>query len=154
MKRRERKAVNSMVQSRVCTCEVPSDGDSEADTEQGSITFGIDASDMFSVSEDGTEFFVHVPSPEASSYALGYSFKAPFPTPSGILGEMVGEDDDGDQEEKNNAKNDFYDEAFKTQLQIDAGISGPVEHLVQEVKLRFPDGREEPGEVCCLPIIN
>ena len=154
MKRRERKAVNSMVQSRVCLCEVPGDRDSEADTEQGSITFGIDASDMFSVSEDGTEFFVHVPSPEASSYALGYSFKAPFPTPSGILGEMVEEDDDGDKEEKNNAKNDPYDQAFKTQLQIDAGISGPVEHLVQEVKLRFPDGREEPGEVCCLPLIN
>lgn len=109
---------------------------------------------MFSVSDDGTEFFVHVPSPEASSYALGYSFKAPFPTPSGILGEMVGEDDDGGQEEEKNAKNDTYDEAFKTQLQIDAGISGPVEHLVQEVKLRFPDGRKELGEVCCLLLVE
>ena len=108
---------------------------------------------MFSVSEDGTEFFVHVPSPESSSYAIGYSFKAPFPTLSGVLGEMVGEDDDGDQEEENNAKNDTYDEAYQTQLQIDAGISGPVEHLVQEVKLRFPDGTERPAEVCCFLLL-
>ena len=108
---------------------------------------------MFSVSDDGTEFYVHVPSPEASSYALGYSFKAPFPTPSGILGEMVGEDDDV-QEEENSAKKDTYDEAYQTQLQIDAGISGPVEHLVQEIKLRFRDGREEPAEVCFLLLIE
>lgn len=100
---------------------------------------------MVELSEDGTEFFVHVPSLQASSYAVGYTFKAPFPTPSGIFGEVVGENDGDEGEGKNN-----YDEAFETELAINASISGSVEHLVQEATLKYHDSTEGTAEVGCL----
>lgn len=130
MRKRERVAVNSMVQSR------------------GAVTLGIDASDMVELSEDGTEFFVHVPEVKTGSFAVGYNFKAPFPTWEGVLGEMVKEDDDDEEEKEEGNEKNAYDEAlFKPELTINAGISGPVEHLVQEAKLRYEDGREGSAEV-------
>lgn len=134
MRKRERVVVNSMVQSR------------------GSITFGVDASDMVELSEDQTEFFVHVPSVKSSAYAIGYNFKAPFPTWEGILGEIVKEDEDEEENEEKSAEKNAYDEAlFTPELSINASISGPVEHLVQEAQLRYEDGREGSAEVGLTP---
>lgn len=131
MRKRERVAVNSMVQSR------------------GAVTLGVDASDMVELSEDGTEFFVHVPEVKTGCFAVGYNFKAPFPTWEGVLGKIVKEDGDDDDDEKEEGKEkNAYDEAlFKPELTINAGISGPVEHLVQEAQLRYEDGREGSAEV-------
>lgn len=129
MRKRERVAVNSMVQSR------------------GAVTLGVDASDMVELSEDGTEFFVHVPEVKTGSFAVGYNFKAPFPTWEGVFGEMVKEDGDDEEKEGAKEKNAYDEELFKPELTINAGISGPVEHLVQEAHLRYEDGREGSAEV-------
>lgn len=101
---------------------------------------------MVELSDDRKEFFVHVPSLQPSSYAIGYTFKAPFPTPSGILGKMVSEDDDEDEADENPEKG-AYEDAFETQLALNASISGEVEHLVQEAQLRYEDGWEDKAEV-------
>ena len=87
-----------------------------------------------------------MPSLQPSSYAIGYTFKAPFPTPSGILGKMVSEDDDEDEADENPEKG-AYEDAFETQLALNASISGEVEHLVQEAQLRYEDGWEDKAEV-------
>jgi len=103
---------------------------------------------MVELSEDGTEFFVHVPEVKTGSFAVGYNFKAPFPTWEGVFGEMIKEDGDDDEEKEGAKEKNAYDEElFKPELTINAGISGPVEHLVQEAQLRYEDGREGSAEV-------
>lgn len=103
---------------------------------------------MIELSEEGTEFFLRVPSLQPVSYAIGYSFKAPFPTPEGILGKMVDEtadDDDDDETEKDESG---------TEVGINASISGEIEHLFQEAQVQYEDGWEDKTEIPLRPSLT
>ncbi|KAE8144661.1 hypothetical protein BDV25DRAFT_166295, partial [Aspergillus avenaceus] len=129
MKRRERKGIDSLVMSR------------------GSLVLGIDASDMISVDEDLGEVYFNIPSPRPSKFNVGFSFKAPLPTPRKLLGEIESESDDeaGLQEQK-------LDDG-ETEMVINAGISGPLQHLAQKVVVQHEDGTEEEREVPLRPVL-
>lgn len=97
---------------------------------------------MIELSDDGTEFFLRMPSLQPVSYAIGYSFKAPFPTPEGILGKMVDETDDDETDETDEPG---------TELGINASISGEIEHLFQEAQVQYEDGWEDKAEIPLRP---
>lgn len=106
---------------------------------------------MIELSDDGTEFFLRMPSVQPVSYAIGYSFKAPFPTPDGILGKMVGEtDNDNDNDDESDKEGDEPE----TELGINASISGEIEHLVQEAQVQYKDGAEDTAEIPLRPSLT
>ncbi|KAE8328887.1 hypothetical protein BDV39DRAFT_191688 [Aspergillus sergii] len=99
MKRRERKAVNSMVQSR---------------------------------------------------FNVGYTFKAPLPTPRKLLGKLERDEpvEEGAEQQEAEAKDDDEPE-----MVINAGISGEMRHLAQKLTIEHTDGTTEIRKVPLPPII-
>ncbi|RMZ45949.1 DnaJ domain protein [Aspergillus flavus] len=132
MKRRERKAINSMVQSR------------------GSIVLGIDASDMISVDEDEGEVYVNVPSAKPSKFNVGYTFKAPLPTPRKLLGKLERDEPVEEGAEQQEAEAEDGDEP---EMVINAGISGEMRHMAQKLTIEHTDGTTEIRKVPLPPII-
>ncbi|OJJ32963.1 hypothetical protein ASPWEDRAFT_53028 [Aspergillus wentii DTO 134E9] len=136
MKRRERGVVEGMVSSR------------------GSITLGIDASSMITVDEEESEVYFHVPSLQPSSYAVSYTFNAPFPTSRLFLGDSVEEEDveEGDEGgDKQTGKHGPYE--TETDMAIHASITGNIHQREQAVKLLLEDGTEEETKVRIPPIL-
>ncbi|GAB1193015.1 hypothetical protein APSETT444_002217 [Aspergillus pseudonomiae] len=126
MKRRERKAINSMVQSR------------------GSIVLGIDASDMISVDEDEGEVYFSVPSATPSKFNVGYSFKAPLPTPRKLLGKLERDEPVEEGAVQQGPEDEAGDEP---EMVINAGISGEMRHLTQKLSIEHLDGTTEIRKV-------
>ncbi|KAE8310565.1 hypothetical protein BDV41DRAFT_566473 [Aspergillus transmontanensis] len=99
MKRRERKAVNSMVQSR---------------------------------------------------FNVGYTFKAPLPTPRKLLGKLERDEPVEERAEQQEAEAEDGDEP---EMVINAGISGEMRHLAQKLTIEHTDGTTEIRKVPLPPII-
>lgn len=135
MKRRERKAVNSMVMSR------------------GSLVLGIDASDMIWVDEEEGEVYFEIPSPRPSRYSVGYSFKAPFPTPRKLLGKMEEEDEEEEVSSAEESAEQKVEAVGEPEMVINAGIAGQMQHLAQKLTLQLTDGTQETREVPLPPIL-
>ncbi|GIC90076.1 J domain-containing protein [Aspergillus udagawae] len=124
MKRRERRVLNSLVQSR------------------GSLTLGVDASNMIEVDEDAGEVYIHIPSPSLSSYAIRYSFKAPLPTREVLLGEEEAEDEDEDEAPDGRSspqKVHSYLEAQGPEITFNAGISGNLRRSFRKMQFQIED---------------
>ncbi|KAE8355741.1 hypothetical protein BDV28DRAFT_162501 [Aspergillus coremiiformis] len=102
MKRRERRTVNSMVQSR------------------------------------------------PSSFNVGFSFKAPLPTPRELLGR---EEEDEEESVDASEQKEQAVEADEPDLVIRAGISGPLQHLSRNLTLERTDGTIETRAVPLPPLI-
>ncbi|KAL4888581.1 hypothetical protein BDV59DRAFT_188200 [Aspergillus ambiguus] len=140
MKRRERRAVNSLVQSR------------------GFLTVGINASSLISYDAEEGETHLHIPSPSPSSYRVGYSFKAPVPTLKKLLGENE-EDEQEEQDEKASAtggsaekqKSDMEEEEM--QMTITASVGGPLKRVRQKATITHLDGRTEERKLPLPPIL-
>ncbi|KAH1997606.1 hypothetical protein KXV33_003296 [Aspergillus fumigatus] len=125
MKKRERKVLNSLVQSR------------------GSLTLGVDASNMIEVDENAGEVYIHIPSPSLSSYAIRYSFKAPLPTPKVLFGKEADEEDDEDEAPDGRStqqKVNSYQEAQGPEITFNAGISGNLRRSFRKMQFQFEDG--------------
>ncbi|KAL4903390.1 hypothetical protein BDW74DRAFT_156288 [Aspergillus multicolor] len=131
MKRRERAVLNSMVRSK------------------GSLTVGVNATDMITVNEDGDEVYLVMPSPKLTNFAVRYSFVTPFPTLRTVLGEDEKEDDERENGEEAE-KEEKADE--KPELEIYAGIAGGFQRLFNEVEFEYEDGETETRNVP-LPLI-
>ncbi|KAF7596546.1 hypothetical protein BBP40_000946, partial [Aspergillus hancockii] len=135
MKKRERRAVNAMVQGR------------------GSFVLGIDASDMISVDEEEGEVYINVPSPRPNKFNVGYSFKAPFPTLRKLLGEEEDEEMVEPAEGAAQRKEKQLDDMDEPEMVINASISGQLQHLAQGVLLEHEDGTRETRQVPLPPIL-
>ncbi|RAL09197.1 J domain-containing protein [Aspergillus homomorphus CBS 101889] len=134
MKRRERKAVNALVEGK------------------GTFTLGIDASDMISVDKGAGEVYLHVPDPKLANFGVGFSFKAPLPTWGNIFGEEEEEeegdgDDEDEAEEGGSRQKDLASLADGPEMVINAGISGKIRHLTQKLEIRVQDQEPEIREV-------
>jgi hypothetical protein len=86
---------------------------------------------MISVDEDEGDVYVHIPSIDASSYALGYSFRAPLPIPEGLFGEAEKADEDSPAEEDENKQES--EEAEGTEMVISTSVGGKLLQLEREV---------------------
>lgn len=135
MKARERKVVNSLVRSRVCphcaACRlfVACLSDWIMLTDKGAISVGIDASSLISVDEEEGDVYVHMPSADVSSYALGYNFRTPLPIPTSLFGDA---EEDETETEENAGKSD--PEAKTPEMVISARVSGLLRELEREVE--------------------
>ncbi|KAF9885432.1 hypothetical protein FE257_012954 [Aspergillus nanangensis] len=147
MKRRERRAVNSLVQSR------------------GTLTLGFNASSMISYDPEEGETHLHVPEPSVSDLRIGYSFRAPFPTLRKLFGGEEERDDseggnldadadaageDGSKEQKNQM---LKEEEEEIQMTINTSVGGKLQRLEQAVTLQLLDGTTEDRKLPLPPIL-
>ncbi|GES58067.1 DnaJ domain protein [Aspergillus terreus] len=141
MKRRERRAVNSLVQSR------------------GALTVGINASSLISYDAEEGETHLHIPSPSPSSYRVGYTFKAPVPT----LKKLLGDDEKEEPEEEGekaaatdgsaeDQKRDVMEEE-EMQMTITASVGGPLKRVKQKATITHMDGTTEERKLPLPPIL-
>ncbi|PLN77656.1 hypothetical protein BDW42DRAFT_176449 [Aspergillus taichungensis] len=107
MKKRERVAVNRLVQCR------------------SSVSLGIDAAGLIIVDEDD-EVYVGIPTLQTNAFSVGCSFKTPLPTPRVIFGESEKEDDDDESAEQEG------EAPVETDMVINAGVKGQLRHLTRE----------------------
>ncbi|KAL4886229.1 hypothetical protein BJY04DRAFT_178671 [Aspergillus karnatakaensis] len=135
MKKRERGVVNGLVRSK------------------GTMTLGINASNMISADAELGEVYLHVPEPKLSSYGVRYSFVTPFPTLRSVLGEdEKEEDEDEDEKQRGKEEDDEAKEEEEPQLEVYGGVSGGFQRLFQEVELEDEDGQVETHQLP-LPLI-
>lgn len=96
---------------------------------KGSIALGIDASSLISVDEEEGDIYFHIPSIEASSYAVGYNFRTPLPIPESLFGEgKVDEDSEAEKPEGNAQPG-----ASSTEMVISTRVAGKLQKVQQEV---------------------
>ncbi|KAJ5176871.1 uncharacterized protein N7482_002748 [Penicillium canariense] len=127
MKKRERKAVEELVNSR------------------GSITLGINAQSTIRVDEDN-DVTVQVPSQVLpTSYAAKYSFKTPLALPT--FGRRTDEDEAQDQQEKPDAGVADEEGEDPVYVTFNAGISGNLVRPKQPIAVEYADGTSEEMEI-------
>ncbi|RLL99335.1 hypothetical protein CFD26_108145 [Aspergillus turcosus] len=96
---------------------------------------------MIEVDEDAGEVYIHIPSPKLSSYAVKYSFKAPFPTPEVLFGKEEAEDEDEQPDGKSTQqKVDLYQETQGPEIMFNAGISGNLRRSFRQMQFQIESG--------------
>ncbi|KAJ5689246.1 hypothetical protein N7462_003638 [Penicillium macrosclerotiorum] len=131
MKKRERKAVESLVSSR------------------GSITLGINAASTIHVVDDDDVRFQFPSDAKPVSYGAQFSFNAPLPLPK------FGDDTEEGAEEKESSVEANVQEEEETepvQVTINAGISGNLVRPSQPISVEYEDGTTQDSKVI-LPYI-
>ncbi|KAJ5517884.1 Heat shock protein DnaJ N-terminal [Penicillium expansum] len=121
MKKRERKAVESLVSSK------------------GGITLGINAASMVSVDEDEDVQF-HIPSPQVSSYGVSYNFKTPMSLPQ-LWGTGENETETSGVE-TDSGEGVQEEESEHMEVTWNAGITGGLARPVRKVTVQYEDGTE------------
>ncbi|KAJ5775193.1 uncharacterized protein N7511_000204 [Penicillium nucicola] len=118
MKKRERKAVESLVSSR------------------GGITLGINASSMISVDEDEDVTF-HIPSPKVTTYGVTYNFKTPVSLPQ--LWTTENDEDTSNDKEAEEVQDEELEPLYVT---LKAGITGGLARPRKMVAIEYENGTE------------
>ncbi|KAI1832552.1 hypothetical protein DTO006G1_1181 [Penicillium roqueforti] len=132
MKKRERKAVESLVSSK------------------GGITLGINAASMISVDEDDDVQF-HIPSPKVTSYGVSYSFKTPVSLPQ-LWGTAENEEDTSGVEP--DSGEDVPDEEQEHMHVIwNAGVTGGLARPIKKVAVEYQDGTEGEERIEMPPLL-
>ncbi|CAI7589034.1 unnamed protein product [Penicillium manginii] len=131
MKKRERKAVESLVES------------------HGTLTLGIDASETITVDgEDDVTF--HIPSPELSTFGVNYSFNTPLSLPDFFRTKGNNSEDKDDSTEEPDPEDE--EDGDLVQLTINAGVRGNLRKRTQRLTIEYEDGTEDV-EVPIAPIL-
>lgn len=99
---------------------------------------------MISVDEDEGEVYVNVPSAKPSKFNVGYTFKAPLPTPRKLLGKL---ERDGPVEEGAEQQEAEAEDSDEPEMVINAGISGEMRHMAQKLTIEHTDGTTEIRKV-------
>lgn len=123
MKKRERKAIESLVGAR------------------SALTLGVDASNTITVEDDDDVTF-HIPSPKLVTYGLKYNFETPIPVPDFLRaspGEDTAEEDSIEEEED------------LLQLTISTGVKGRLQRPVQPITVTY-EGHENEEEEIQVPL--
>ncbi|CAI7570586.1 unnamed protein product [Penicillium pancosmium] len=132
MKKRERKAVESLVES------------------HGTLTIGIDASETITVDDDDDVTF-HIPSPKLSTFGVNYSFNTPLPLPDFFKATNNDSEEKDASTEEPDSEDDDDD---LVQLTINAGVRGNIKERKQRLTISYEDGTEEEDlEVPIAPIL-
>ncbi|THC96886.1 hypothetical protein EYZ11_003656 [Aspergillus tanneri] len=136
MKRRERRVVNSMVNSR------------------GLLSVGVDASSMVSIDQEEEVVFFNFASPRLSSFELKYSFKTPFPSRRVLFGDDEKEDERDDHTESPSTEGESSQKGDRLPYQqesldlvIETGVSGLFRRAVNRVAVTMEDGTEEIRDI-------
>ncbi|KAJ5795175.1 hypothetical protein N7457_001774 [Penicillium paradoxum] len=132
MKKRERKAVESLVSSK------------------GGITLGVNASSMISVDEDEDVQF-HIPSPQVSTYGLSYNFKTPVSLPQ--IWSTSDNEEESDGTESSPGEDAEENEQEDMQVTLNAGITGGLARPVKTVLVEYEDGTEGEEKYTMPPIL-
>ncbi|GAD93563.1 DnaJ domain protein [Paecilomyces variotii No. 5] len=132
MKARERKVLDSLVQSK------------------GSISLGVDATSMISADEEEDYVYIQLPTLRPSSYAIGYSFRTPLPSFKELLGRVDEETENENEESEND--NDPSKQAIQSEVTFSASVGGKLQNPMREAKFVYPDGTEEVKRVA-MPLI-
>ncbi|KAJ5507298.1 hypothetical protein N7527_009441 [Penicillium freii] len=132
MKKRERKAVESLVSSK------------------GGITLGINAASMISVDEDDDVQF-HIPSPQVSSYGVSYNFKTPVSLPQ--LWGTADKEEETSGVETDSGEDVQEEEVEDMQVTWNAGITGGLARPVKKVTVEYEDGTEGEEKFQMPPIL-
>jgi DnaJ family protein C protein 11 len=104
---------------------------------------------MIEVDEDAGEVYIHIPSPKLSSYALKYSFKAPFPTPEVLFGKEEAEYEDEQPDGKSTQQKVHpYQETQGPEIMFNAGISGSLRRNFRQLQFQLDSGEIVPRAVC------
>ncbi|KAJ9258022.1 hypothetical protein DTO207G8_1799 [Paecilomyces variotii] len=132
MKARERKVLDSLVQSK------------------GSISLAIDATSMISADEEEDYVYIQLPTLRPSSYAIGYSFRTPLPS----FKELWGKTDEGTKSETDESEKDDdpSKQAIQSEVTFSASIGGKLQTPMREARFLYPDGTEEVKRVA-MPLI-
>ncbi|KAJ5647210.1 hypothetical protein N7490_003582 [Penicillium lividum] len=101
MKKRERKAVQSLVASK------------------GTIVLGINASDTIRVDREMEEVSIHIPSPRLTSFGATYQFKTPLPIPG-----FLAPDEGNNEEEDQSTEADLTEEEDFGEVIFNAAVTG------------------------------
>lgn len=124
MKKRERKAVESLVASK------------------GSIVIGINAQDTISVDEDD-DVTIGMPSARINTFGATYEFKAPLPLPD-FLTKKDSDDDEKDEQSQDepSANNEPEEVEDPVEVSFTAGINGGVVRQKQPYYVTYEDSDE------------
>ncbi|KAJ5323664.1 hypothetical protein N7476_002264 [Penicillium atrosanguineum] len=123
MKKRERKAVESLVSSR------------------GTITLGVNASSTISVDEEDGDVTFQIPSAKLSTYAVNYSFRTPLPLPAFSHGTK--EEDEAEKPDSEAASDDLDDDSDPIEMTINMGIAGKLARPGQKLQVEYEDESTE-----------
>ncbi|KAJ5735846.1 uncharacterized protein N7483_000971 [Penicillium malachiteum] len=124
MKKRERKAVQSLVES------------------SGTITLGVNAEDIIQV--DGDDVTFGIPSPKITTFGASYEFKAPLPLPEFLSRKDENEDDESEAQDQDQPAglNELEETEDPVYVTINAGINGGLARQKRTYLVTY-EGRED-----------
>ncbi|KAJ5665199.1 uncharacterized protein N7477_007647 [Penicillium maclennaniae] len=123
MKKRERKAVESLVSSR------------------GTITLGINASSTISVDEEDGDVTFQIPSANLSTYAVNYSFRTPLHLPA--LSQGTKDEGETEKPDSEATSDDLDDDSDPIEMTINMGIAGKLARPGQKLQVEYEDKSTE-----------